>query len=83
MKYYVVWKRSALAELEKLPPALMLRIDEATFGLDQEPRPHGCKSLAGSPYYRIRIGDYRLVYSIEDSGRVHVLRVAHRREVYR
>jgi mRNA interferase RelE/StbE len=52
--------------------------------LCEEPRPSGCKKLAGSDYWRIRIGDYRVLYSIEDAKlTVLVVRVGHRREVYR
>jgi mRNA interferase RelE/StbE len=52
--------------------------------LADNPRPHGCKKLEGSVLYRIRIGDYRLIYDIEDHIiKVTVVKIGHRKEVYR
>ncbi|MDX2055276.1 MAG: type II toxin-antitoxin system RelE/ParE family toxin [Polyangiaceae bacterium] len=52
--------------------------------LADEPRPSGAKKLVESDYWRVRVGDYRVVYSIEDSVLVIlVIRVGHRRDVYR
>jgi mRNA interferase RelE/StbE len=52
--------------------------------LEQEPRPSGCRKLTGESQYRVRVGDYRIVYDVRDRELlVLVLRVAHRRDVYR
>lgn len=83
--YRIRWKQSATKELRKLPRALIPRVLEAVEGLATDPRPHGTRKLAGTEHsYRLRIGDYRVVYSIEDEVlTVHVVRIAHRRDVYR
>jgi len=63
---------------------LLGRIREAIDGLAKEPRPHGAIRLAGIDDYRIRIGDHRVVYAVDDERReVLIARIAHRREVYR
>lgn len=60
------------------------RIREAIDGLAVEPRPRGAVKLAGRNDFRIRVGDYRVVYAVDDVERlVLVARIAHRREVYR
>jgi mRNA interferase RelE/StbE len=60
------------------------RIESAIDGLAAEPRPHGAVKLAGRDDFRIRVGDYRIVYAVDDTDRlVLVARIAHRREVYR
>jgi len=71
-------------QIEVLPPRLAQRINEAILGLDNEPRPAGAKKLEGLEGYRIRIGDYRILYLIDDKSRlIIVYRVKHRREAYR
>lgn len=60
------------------------RVGEAIDGLAAEPRPRGAVKLAGRDDFRIRVGDYRIVYAVDDKKRlVLVARIAHRREVYR
>lgn len=60
------------------------RVAAAIDALGAEPHPHGAVRLAGRDDYRIRVGDYRIVYAIDDEARlVLVARIAHRREVYR
>ncbi|MBA2461511.1 MAG: type II toxin-antitoxin system RelE/ParE family toxin [Actinobacteria bacterium] len=60
------------------------RIQSAIDDLAAEPRPHGAVKLAGRDDFRIRVGDYRIVYAVDDTERlVLVARIAHRREVYR
>jgi mRNA interferase RelE/StbE len=60
------------------------RIDAAILSLAADPRPHGCRKLSGSDEYRIRVGDYRILYEIADAVlRVLVVKVGHRRDVYR
>lgn len=85
VSYRVEWKRSAAKELKKLPPSVILRILDSVRGLAEDPYPHGARKLAGSDHsYRIRIGDYRVVYTVEDDFLlVQIIRVGHRRDVYR
>jgi mRNA interferase RelE/StbE len=60
------------------------RIETAIDGLGDDPRPRGVEKLAGRDTYRIRVGDYRVVFAVDDGARiVTVARIAHRREVYR
>jgi mRNA interferase RelE/StbE len=60
------------------------RVRAAIRPLASDPRPPGCKPLSGSTGWRIRIGDHRVIYAIDDEERiVTILGVAHRREVYR
>jgi mRNA interferase RelE/StbE len=82
--YRIEWKDSARKELRKLRREVIARVLVAVEGLSEEPRPSGCRKLQGANRtYRIRIGDYRVVYSIEDERLViQVVRVAHRSAVY-
>lgn len=83
-RYRVEYTAPAARQVRKLEPAIRRRIVTAIDALGVDPRPTGTKALQGTAGYRIRIGDYRVLYAIED-GTVTVLifRVAHRGEVYR
>lgn len=82
--YSVVIKRSAAKELEDVPRKDRVRIVERIEALASDPRPTGAEKLAGNDKYRIRQGTYRVVYEIDDKVVVvTVVKVAHRREVYR
>ncbi|GAA3007446.1 type II toxin-antitoxin system RelE family toxin [Actinokineospora diospyrosa] len=86
MSYEIEWTASALRELRKLDKQTGRKIAVAVTALGTDPRPPGCRALAGQPagVMRIRIGDHRVVYQVVDSRvLVTVVRVAHRREVYR
>lgn len=78
-------KRSAEKELKKLPAIDLRRIIDRVHELAQQPRPAGCEKLSGDiERYRIRQGDYRIVYGINDVARqVEIVKIGHRREVYR
>lgn len=82
--YSISFARSARKELEALSSPLIERIFTKIESLGVEPRPTGCKKLQGnSNLWRIRIGDYRVVYSIDDAIEViEIIRINHRREVY-
>jgi mRNA interferase RelE/StbE len=82
--YAVQIKPSARKELESLSDPLLARVVAKLESLSHEPRPTGCKKLKGyKDQWRIRIGDWRVVYLIDDAARlVSVTRIAHRREVY-
>lgn len=83
--YRVLLERSAEKDLSRLASTVHDRIIEALRGLASNPRPAGCRKLAGTKHdWRIRVGDYRIIYEITDAVRVvRVHRVRHRGEVYR
>lgn len=82
--YIVTFARSARKELEALPSSLVLRIFPKIEALIKTPRPPGCRKLQGSDdLWRIRIGDYRVIYAVYDNERkVDVVAVRHRRQAY-
>ena len=84
MAYHVTLSASAKRELRDLPSQVVERVWPKLRDLAAEPRPQGCKKLYGNKNrWRIRIGDYRVVYAIDDTTKiVDITRVAHRREVY-
>ena len=83
-RYTVGFSGAARQTLRRLDGSVRKRIVLRIEALEEEPRPSGCKKLAGSDLWRIRVGDYRVVYSIQDTRLVVlVVRVGHRREVYR
>lgn len=82
--YEVRLHPAAAREYRRLHGALRDRIGDTVDALATEPRPRGVVKLAGRDDYRVRVGDYRVVYAVDDSERlVLVARIAHRREVYR
>jgi mRNA interferase RelE/StbE len=84
--YSISINPSALKELGKLPKAIAKKAEKAIDALSEEPRPIGVKKLKGTEehLYRIRICDYRIIYSIEDEIMiVDVVKVGHRKEIYR
>ena len=84
MSYTVRLKPRAERELDRLPIAVARRLWERLLALERDPRPRGAAKLEGVEGYRIRIGDYRVVYLVDDDQLVvDVARIAHRREVYR
>lgn len=84
MKYQVVIGRKARRQMDRFDKATRQRILAAAHALGDDPRPPGCLKMKGDPGYRIRLGDYRIVYEIHDRiVTVEVVRVGHRRDVYR
>lgn len=83
--YTISFRRSAEKDMRRLSSSVRDRVIEAVEGLAKSPRPSGCKKLVGSDNaYRIRVGDYRVVYSVDDVVLiVAVEKVRHRGEVYR
>jgi mRNA interferase RelE/StbE len=82
--YTVLILRRAQKELAQLPTESYERVRDAIRALAQDPRPQRCLKLTGREGWRIRVGDYRVVYEIDDQQRiVNILHVGHRREVYR
>ena len=83
-RYELLVLPSAMRALAALDSATRRRVAARIDTLCEERRPSGCRKLAGSQYWRIRVGDYRVVYSIEGTKlTVLVVRIGHRREVYR
>lgn len=83
-KYEVTVLPSAQKEITKLPKQVQSKIFKALISLSENPRPNGCKKLIGTDSWRFRTGEYRIVYSIQDNILlIEVIRVAHRKDVYR
>ena len=76
---------TARRQLLRVPARIRSRVGNAIRALASDPRPPGCQKLAGSTdYYRIRISDYRVLYEVRDRDvLVLVIKIGHRREVYR
>jgi mRNA interferase RelE/StbE len=85
MTYEIITPKSVQKQIMALSTEMIVRIDETILELAENPRPDGVKKLKGTDRsYRIRVGDYRIVYNIYDKELVIVLiRCQHRREVYR
>jgi mRNA interferase RelE/StbE len=74
----------AQKELARLPTETYERLCAAIRSLGEEPRPSGCRKLSGRDGWRIRVGDFRVIFEIDDTLRtVTVLHIGHRRDVYR
>ena len=83
-RYKIEIKKSAEREIESIQRKDRLRIIKRIRSLSDEPRPSGAKKLSGEEKYRIRQGNYRILYQIYDEIiTIVVVRVAHRRDVYR
>jgi mRNA interferase RelE/StbE len=81
--YQVVIEKQAQKQLAKISPLDYTKIVAALKDLANDPRPHGYKKLKGRPGYRIRVGDYRIIYQIKDNIlTVFVLIIGNRRDVY-
>jgi mRNA interferase RelE/StbE len=83
--YVVIFKKSAEKELERLPTQVIRRIGKAIDTLTENPRPSGSKKLEGQKesLWRIRIGDYRVIYLVEDVIKiVEIRRIGHRKDIY-
>ena len=83
--YRIEWKRSATKELKRLPRNVIRRVVVAVEQLAKEPRLSGAKKLVTAEHtYRLRIGDYRVIYSIFESALVvEIIRVKHRKDAYK
>jgi mRNA interferase RelE/StbE len=82
--YELLIKRSAAKELAALPTSYRRRIATKIHLLAQDPRPPGVEKLSGAEWYRLRQGDYRVLYEIDDGNRtVTIVRIGHRRDVSR
>jgi mRNA interferase RelE/StbE len=83
-KYRVLIRKSAADELGRIPKKDLRRIVERIRSLGEEPKPHGSEKLSAQERYRIRQGDYRIVYSIDDAVQtVEIFKIGYRSEIYR
>lgn len=84
MRYEVLIPKSVEREMNRLPPATHTRVSKKILSLEDNPRPRGTKKLSGREEYRLRVGDYRVLYTIDDAHSiVTIFAVGHRRDVYR
>ena len=84
MKWRVVFTRTAEKELAKLSSEVRLRVGRAIRSLEDDPTPAATKRLKGREEFRLRVGDYRVLYIIEHESRLlKISAIGHRREVYR
>lgn len=83
--YRIELGRSAEKDLRKLDRQIIPRILVAIEALEQNPRPEQCRKLVGSEYaYRIRVGDYRIIYTVEEAlCRVSIQHIRHRKDAYK
>ena len=83
-RYSLRIKRSAETELRELPKQDLRRVAQRIQQLDQDPHPPGREKLFGESGYRVRQGDYRILYLVDDRKKiVEIYKIGHRREVYR
>lgn len=82
--YRIEWRNSTRRDLRRIAREHVSRIIAAVDALAYEPRPAGCTKLSGSERaYRIRVGDYRIIYEVfDDTVYVEIVKVGHRRDVY-
>jgi len=84
MRYQVILSKSVQKELDRLPDEIANRILARLSALETNPRPVDVKKLKGREVWRIRVGDYRVIYEIHDRIlQIIVITVGHRREIYR
>ena len=84
MLYSIAFRASAVKELRRLPIAARRQVSELIDSLPHDPRPRGVKKLVGVDAWRVRVGDYRVIYSIKDTQlAIEIIKIGNRREVYR
>ena len=77
--YSVLIKRSAEKEMDSLPTSVFDRVVESIRALEIDPKPHGSRKLRGLEQYRLRVGTYRILYTVDDDNRlVEIIAVGHR-----
>ena len=83
MRYRVIIPKSVQKELDRLPDEVVRRILACLARLETAPRPVDVKKLKGRAAWRIRVGDYRVIYEIQDRQlQILVITIGHRREIY-
>jgi mRNA interferase RelE/StbE len=82
--YKLFFKKSVQKDFDSIPKKDLKRILSRIESLSEDPRPKGCEKLTGQERYRLRLGRYRIVYSIQDDElTVWVVKVGHRKDIYR
>jgi len=82
--YRILFNRSAVDELEKIPRKEIGKVVGRIRGLEENPRPPGSQKLSAPERYRIQQGDYRIVYAVDDEKKVvQIFKIGHRSEIYR
>lgn len=79
--YRIIWDEKAFEMLEKLEPSIATRISKKVRELEENPFSRDIKRLKGSEYFRFRVGDYRIILSIE-GDLITILNVGHRKNIY-
>lgn len=83
-KYKVFIRASASKELAVIPKKSLQKIIDRIRSLEENPRPVGCEKLSAQERFRLRQGNYRIVYSIQDNEQtIHIVKIGHRKEIYR
>jgi len=83
LKYAIILSKTAQKQLNKLPNSIVDTLINSIQKLAEHPRPHGYKQLKGRDGYRIRKGDYRIIYDIiDDKLIVHIIAIGHRKHIY-
>ncbi|MDX2224976.1 MAG: type II toxin-antitoxin system RelE/ParE family toxin [Rhodospirillaceae bacterium] len=84
MPYRLAYSKIAEREIKRLDSTILRRVINAIEQLQTDPRPRGCKKLVGREEWRIKVGDWRVIYRIEDHVLiVTVIRVSHRSDAYK
>ncbi len=84
VKYSIEFKKSAIKELNSLPNKEIKKIINSIDKLIEDPHPINSKKLSASERYRLRVGDYRILYEITDQVLIiYIIKIAHRKDVYR
>ncbi len=82
--YKIYFRKSAAKELRKFPNPTVQKVIKRIEALAIDPRPVGCEKLTGQEFYRVRQGNYRIIYSIQDDElTVWVVKVSHRKDIYK
>ena len=83
-RYTVRIKASAEREMTSLPKTAFRSVSTKILDLELNPRPQRCKKLSGRHEYRVRVGDYRILYVVDDAAKtIEVVAVGNRKDVYR
>jgi mRNA interferase RelE/StbE len=81
--YKIYFRKSAAKELGKIPNPEVQKVIQRIESLAIDPRPIGCEKLTGKEFYRIRKGNYRIIYSIQDDElTIWVVKIGHRKDIY-
>ena len=84
MAYSLNFSKQAFKDLEKINEPFYSNIKQTILSLTLNPRPHGCKKLKGRDGYRVRAGDYRIIYDIFDAELIiDVIAIGHRKDIYK